>query len=364
MICRKHCNSILLALLVLTTTACAPQVERNRYFWPPGSDDPKLEYVNFYQTAEDARRGAESWLAEAVLGKNKPSRLFQKPHDIASDGKGRVWVSDTSLREVFVFDLKNYQVRKLQIPNRGQGPFLFPAGLAVDAVGNAFVSDSLDKKIHAFDSDEMYQGSFGSEYLNRPTGLAVDGGRSRIYVVDTGAHQVVFFDGAGRHLKTIGKRGSYPGEFNYPLDVEVDQEGNLYVLDAMNFRVQVFDSEGSFLRAFGEQGTASGSFKVAKALSVSPSGHVYVSDSMAHKVVVFDLQGQHLMTMGGQAMALDGQVSPGGFYLPSGVDVDANDAIWVVDSLNGMFHQFQYLNDRYLRQNPILPGQAAPVPVQ
>ncbi len=347
---------VLLALLA----GCAPQArEHQRFFWPMGGGQPRIEYIGFLQTEQDARQGDGDWLADALLGTRKPQKLFNRPHDVASDGGGRVFVTDAVLREVFVFDFVREEVRTLRIPDRPRPPFKFPGGLTVDAAGRVYVTDSQEAKVYLFGADEKPLKSFGAGQLSRPTGLAVDSARQRLYVVDTGAHRVAVFDPEGGFLGTIGERGGEPGQFNFPADAEVDAAGNLYVLDALNARVQVFDPAGRFLRSFGERGTALGSFRIAKAIAVSPSGHVYVTDSMANRFVIFDLQGRHLLTVGGEALMVEGKVSPGGFYLPQGIDVDENDAIWIVDALNGLVHRYQYLNARYLSEHPILPGQGA-----
>jgi DNA-binding beta-propeller fold protein YncE len=350
---------LLLLLLLLLLSACAPVApERKRFFWPPGTDRPKIEYINFYQTVDDVKRGTENWLEEAILGKSIPQVLFTRPFTIASDGKGRVFVSDVSQRKVFIFDLERHQVRTLNTSKGAVQHFRFPFGLAVDdQSGRVFVADALSDKIYAFGNDEKLIDSFALEGITRPAGIAFDSSRQRLYVVDADGHRLGVFDANGTPLRLLGERGEAAGQFNFPLDVDLDREGNLYVLDSMNARVQVFDPEGRFLRAFGERGTALGSFQIPKGIAVSPSGHVYVTDSQAHRMVIFDLQGTYLMTVGGQSAVTAGKVSPGGFYLPQGVDVDETDAVWVVDSLNRMFHQFQYLSAEYLEAHPILPGQ-------
>lgn len=341
---------------------CAPAAEqRQRFFWPPAQfDQPRIEYINFFQTEQDARRGSENRLAEAIFGKTVPQRLFARPFDVVSSGRGRVYVSDLDRHRVFVFDLAAKELRTLK---RGGGAddFLFthPTAVALDGQGHVYVGDAQMQEIHRFGSDEKYLGVFVAGGFERAGGMAFDSERKLLYVADTGAHQVKAFDEAGRLVRAFGRRGVADGEFNFPLDLDLDGAGNLYVLDAMNARVQVFNPEGDFLRAFGERGTAAGSFQLPKAIAVSPSGHVYVTDSRAHRFVVFNLQGDYLLSVGGEFPVTGGELAPGGFYLPEGIDVDSADAIWVVDSLNRMFHQFQYLTPEYLAEHPILPGQAA-----
>lgn len=347
---------LVIPAVVFICSACAsPTTGQKRFFWPPGADQAKIEFIDFYLADQDLRRGKENRFLEAIFGREIPEAIFSRPHAISSDGKGRVFVSDLAHRKVFVLDLVAGRLRTLKNETGGDFAFGLPMGIAVDLMGRVYVCDSGTGRIFVFGADEKPIVNFGQGQLTRPTSIAVDSRGEKIYVVDTGAHRVAVFDLNGSLQTYLGGRGTGPGEFNYPLDVAVDRVGNLYILDAMNARVQVLDLGGKFLRQFGERGTAPGSFQMAKSIAVSPSGHVYVTDGQAHHFVIFDAEGRYLLTVGGRYLVRDGQVSPGGFYLPQGIDVDDGEAIWVVDSLNQSVYRFQYLNSSYLEKNPILP---------
>ncbi|HAD05276.1 MAG: hypothetical protein A2091_03940 [Desulfuromonadales bacterium GWD2_61_12] len=346
--------------LLFALVACAPaRVERQRFFWPPGQDDAKIEYINFYQVDQDLRRDENRWLDEMIFGREEATASFKQPQAIAAAAAGRIFVSDVGLSRVLVYDMAQRKVRKLTRREGGDSLDFdrSVSGLAVTANGSILASLATGGEIGLFGPDEVLQRTFGKGQLQRPVGLAVDETRRRIYVADSGAHRLVLFDLDGEFVGYWGERGGENGRFNFPLDVDVDERGQVFVLDAMNARIQVFDAQGTFLRSFGERGTAVGSFMIPKSLAVSPQGHVYVTDSLGHKVVVFDREGQFLLAFGGRAAAVEG-VQPGGFSLPEGIAVDGSSTIWVVDSFNRMFHQFQYLDAAYLAKNPILPGQA------
>ena len=82
--------------------------------------------------------------------------------------------------------------------------------------------------------------AFGKGELERVTGMAVDPERQRIYLVDAPRSTLLVYSLDGKKQAEWGRRGSAVGEFNFPLDVALDPDGNVYVLDALNFRVQVF----------------------------------------------------------------------------------------------------------------------------
>lgn len=359
--CRIFVSPGNLTAIILTAgllSGCAnPVQETGRFFWPPGVRQAKIEYIAFYEKSADARRGKDTRVRDAILGKDKPRPLFNKPVDVASAPDGRFYVTDAGLPGVHVIDLSAGETDLLRDEKGNPFEFKMPHGLAVDDWGRVYVGDLMERQIFVFDANHQLMTVIGAEELETPTGIAVTPDGDRIYVVETQRHDLAVFDSRGRLIERWGRRGNGPGQFNYPLDVDLGPDGRLYVVDSLNARIQVLEPDGTFVRAFGERGTAIGSFQVPKAVGIDASGHVYVTDARAHRFVIFDLQGRYLLTIGGKQSAVGG-VRPGGFLLPGGIDADGKDRIFIVDGLNRMVHQFQYLNDEYLKNNPIEQGQA------
>ena len=69
----------------------------------------------------------------------------------------------------------------------------------------------------------------------------------KVYVVDSGNHQLVVFDASGKVWRTIGRKGQGPGELVSPTDMGFLKDGSLLVADSGNRRVQRLDAEGSYL---------------------------------------------------------------------------------------------------------------------
>lgn len=347
------------SLFLCLLAGCSPATQqKQRYFWPAYSK-PKIEYVEFFQADADLRKIASSQVEVAIFGQFAPESLFFNPFDVYSDGQGRFYVSEIGRRYILAIDLTTGKFEPLTDRKGEVLDLKLPTGLDGDSQGRIYAIDSLDKKVLVFAPDGRLQKEWQLEGVGRPLNIAVDEARQKAYVVDPeqhAIHVISLVDGA--LITSFGVRGNMPGTFNFPIDLDLDASGNLFVLDSMNARVQVFTPEGEFVREFGERGTAIGSFQVPKGIAVSPSGHVYVTDSMAHRFVVFDLEGNFLLTIGGKFIVNEGQVAPGGFYLPGGIDVDHEDGIWVVDAQNRIIHRFQYLNAAYLERNPIVEGQA------
>ena len=70
-----------------------------------------------------------------------------------------------------------------------------------------------------------------------PTGIAVDA-QGTIYVTDTYRHRVLVISSAGRLLAEWGRFGPGPGEFRWPSGITVDMVSDVYVADTCNHRIQ------------------------------------------------------------------------------------------------------------------------------
>ena len=79
--------------------------------------------------------------------------------------------------------------------------------------------------------------------------------------------------------------------FYMPMDIAVDEEGNVYVLDSGNHRVQKFDSEGNFLASFGRHGQGPGEFQYPQSIDIDEKGNMYIADSGNQKVNILKPDG-------------------------------------------------------------------------
>ena len=175
---------------------------------------------------------------------------FARPTGVAIDrNKGLLYVLDTLLHQVFIFDLKG--VLKDQFGERGRddGEFNFPTSIFVDKDGFIYITDSMNFRIQIFDKDHSFIGKFGrqgdgSGDFSNPKGVAVDS-EGNIYVVDTLFDAVQIFDREGRLLLSFGRSGNDNGEFWLPSGIFIDDTDTIYVADSYNSRVQVFKFLGS-----------------------------------------------------------------------------------------------------------------------
>ena len=73
--------------------------------------------------------------------------------------------------------------------------------------------------------------------------LAVDA-RGNVYALDGRGRRIQEYDGKGRYIQTIGRKGQGPGEFELPLGLFIDAQGNIRVNDRRE--IEKFDNKGVF----------------------------------------------------------------------------------------------------------------------
>jgi DNA-binding beta-propeller fold protein YncE len=266
-------------------------------------------------------------------------RSIVSPYGISVDSAGRMYIVDTYLKMVHVFDCDGNTY--FSFPS-DRTVFESPIDIAVDdKSGKIYVTDSKQGIVRTFnDFGKTSAGVFGDGLFKRPTGIAVNQKTSELLVVDTLQSQVVRFDLLSLKLKgSFGGDGSTAGMLHYPTNIFVTQRGRIIVADSLNFRVQVFSPEGDFLMVLGEMGHSPGSFSRPKGVAADSDGNIYVVDSLFDNIQMFDPSGNLLMAFGEHG------VDYGEFWLPTGIYIDDKDRIYVSDSYNKRVQMFKYMKD-------------------
>ncbi len=322
---------ILLALTFLLggcfSTAPVPSAKIPDVFWPKPPARPRIALVNVIRRPVDMgiRLGGLQQFWRSLFG--GPPRAIQYPHGLAVDKEGRLYVVDTGLHKLCVFDAKGQSYKVL--PQKGK-PLLSPIDVAIDNQrGRVFVSDAEDGAVRIFTLAGKDAGKIKRGVLGRPTGLAVNAVSDELLVIDSKNDSLLRFSLADLQLLgVIGHKGVAAGLFNAPTAVTVAPDGSIYVVDTLNDRVQVFTPAGKFIRMFGTVGDAPGHFSRPKGVAVDNYGNVHVVDALFDNIQIFNKKGQVLLSYGGAGQ------KPGQLWLPSGIAIDLSGRIYVADTYN------------------------------
>jgi DNA-binding beta-propeller fold protein YncE len=325
-------------LLVAGCVSSAPRSDDTPLVWPAPPDEPRIRWITSYsKRGHFGAEGGTERLKAALLGENGMSlERMAKPYGVTTDSEGRVYVSDTGLGSVWIFDPVKRQVRS--IGTSGSVTLATPSGLAIDDRGRLWVADARLNRIVAFDAGGTVVMTIGQKDEFRAAGgVAFDPAGKRLYIADARRHAIRVYDTAsGTFLFEFGRRGSAPAELNFPTHLFI-RHGRLYVSDTMNFRVQVFDLEGRHLASIGAMGANLGQFARPKGVAVDAAGHVYVADAAFNNFQIFDPAGALLLFVGRVG------TNRGEFWLPAGLHIDGNDRLYVVDQYNRRVQVFQFV---------------------
>jgi DNA-binding beta-propeller fold protein YncE len=315
--------------------------------WPSPPEEARYSYVGEL-TGEDNFR-PDNWANQSnttklfnwlvgLTGLNSQPVVLQRPQSGMVDSEGRIYVTDIGRGAVFVFDKP---AGKLEVWDsvRGSARFVSPIGIIQGPRNEVWVTDSELKGVFRLDKNGGILGEFGHDILERPTGIARDPQRGRVYVADTQAHDIKVFDDNGKLLNVIGQRGEDDGEFNFPTYLTFADD-KLYVTDTMNSRIQILDADGNFIAKFGKLGLNVGNLVRPKGVAVDSVGNIYVIESLYDNMLVFDKKGRTLLAIGGSGQGV------GEFYLPSGIWIDNHDQVYIADMYNGRVMVLQFLGSQ------------------
>lgn len=342
--------AVVLGIMALTACAEAPKVAPtlipapNGTVWPQPPQTARYAYAgtltgenDFRPKGDEIKKTAAQKVIEVItgfiFGDPEPVELLRPVSGLTRGG--RVYVADAGQQAVMVFDLAAKELRRW--PHAADdADFASPVAIVSDGAEGIFVSDSVLGAIVHLDRDGKPLGLIGREFLERPTGLARDRATGRLFVADTGRHQVLVVAADGELLDVIGRRGDRPGEFNFPTHVALAGD-RLYVADTLNFRVQTFTLAGDGKLSFGRLGLHVGDMTRPKGVGLGADGRIYVVENYFDHLLVFNPEGQFLLGIGGTGLG------EGNFYLPSGVWTDEESRVYVADMFNGRVAVFKEL---------------------
>ena len=327
------------SVMALMLVACAsnkakPAAEpTRRIVWPAAPAEPRIAYVSSIHRPADVgvKLSGFSKFARWVTGSSSDDQLI-KPFGVAVDERDNLCITDTGANVVCYFDRSKKKWKRWDKVGKN---LRFASPVAVAKRDRTFyVVDSALACVIAFNDDGKLLFQI-KEKLERPAGIAIVG--DRLFVVDSKRQCVCVYDLQGHFVAEFGKRGSGPGEFNFPSHITSDRSGNLYVTDSMNSRVQLLDTNGVFKAQIGSVGDSTGHFSRPKGVAVDSFGHVYVIDGLFDNIQVFDGAGQFLLPLG------EAGNSPGEFWLPNGIAMSQVNEIFVADCYNRRVQIFKYI---------------------
>jgi DNA-binding beta-propeller fold protein YncE len=268
---------------------------------------------------------------------------FNNPRNVAVAQDGTIYVLDSDNQRVQYFSPSGEYLGMWDA--KEQGGFNQPWGIAVSPEGEVFVADTWNHRIMKFSS----KGEFLLQwYANDPTepnktfygprALAVDT-MGEIYISDTGNKRILIYSTDGAFIAQFGTAGTGVGELDEPVGIAVWHDQLLAVADTWNQRVQIFDVSGeapsfAVVGSFDIAGWYSQSLDNKPYLAFDKDGNILVTDPEGYLVMQYSREGKLLRSWNGGGGDIDN------FSMPTGITVDSEGAIWVVDTANDRVNKF------------------------
>ena len=252
---------------------------------------------------------------------------------VAFNSKGNIFVIHRGPMPLMEFDPEGNFIRGF-----GDGLFDRPHGLRIDAEDNIWATDVAGHVVYRFNPVgrlEMVLGcknrpgewhDYGHLRLFNEPNEAVVGPSGELFVLQghgKGESLVLKFDRDGNFIKTFGRKGKGPGEFDLPHSLVFDAKGLLYIADRNNARIQVFDADGNYIRESKHPGTPCGLFMTVDQTIWLAHGHT-------GQIMTLDLNGNVLgvVASAGQGKTL------GKYGEAHYIAVSPRNEVFVADTLN------------------------------
>jgi sugar lactone lactonase YvrE len=281
----------------------------------------QIHWLGDISTDSLAGPGLFSKVVSALAGGSNNNTL-ELPFDVRLSAE-KYLVLIRSTNELITIDRKTLKARHLK---HTKNALVAPVAV-VGTADDFYLSDPEQSTVFHGSDGRLVVFADSSHGLDRPTGLALDLKRGRLWIVDTGRHRVVGLSLTGLPSVEIGGRGEQDSCFNFPTFAAVDNDGSLIINDTMNGKIKKFSADGEFLWSAGGLSEEQFLFERAKGIATDGRGRIYVVDNLSDQVVVLTADGTLVNRIGTSGSGA------GELWSPVGVAI-LGDTLVVADTQN------------------------------
>ncbi len=283
---------------------------------------------------------AEEYRCQKTIGAYgaKDAGLYY-PCGVALDSVGNIYVTDWRNKKVSKFNQEGKFILNFESKAKVYMKLKGPAGIAIDSNDNIYVVDQYVAKVFKYNTKGEYVGSFGNygsasgKFLN-PRGVACDG-NNNIYVADHDNFRVQKFSPKGEYISEFKYMGLDTRKLARPRGVTCDANNNVYVVYSDINKVAVFTQEAKMIADYGEEGSQPGQFMNPRYAACDNIGNIYVTCYKNHRVQKFSKDMKLLTAFGGFGKKNEN------FRNPEGICVDVSGNVYVADALNDRISKWE-----------------------
>jgi DNA-binding beta-propeller fold protein YncE len=308
--------------------------------------------------------------------------LLNGPFDVAFDGAGNLYFSDTFNHRIRRVDARTGVISTVAGNGEARysgdgGPATSaelnePYGIVLDQAGNLYIADRLNRRVRRVDAvtgiittlagtgEAAYSGDGGPAAeagLAEPNGLALDADERRLYVADVADHRVRVIDLHTGSINTFAGTGKaehngdggparQAGIFGARA-VKLGSDGTVYILERQGSSLRTVDPKTGIVRTVagtgargysGDGGPALAAvFDAPKEMAIDRDASVLIVDTENHAIRRFDPRAGTVTAVAGGRQGSGGDGGPAtaaGLDRPHGAVVGPDGAIYIGDTNN------------------------------
>lgn len=173
-----------------------------------------------------------------ITPKAEPPEVAPRFTSVALDPDEKIIAGDIAGMCIHIFSPDGKTLCKFGKLGRGEGEFQYISNVACDDAGKIYVSDSTLKRIQVFDGDGNFQSVFGPRGTHLRF-LLFDTARGEVYGSEYENHKVKVYTMAGEPLRAHGKYGTALNECWFPYGLALMPDGKVAIAERENHRITV-----------------------------------------------------------------------------------------------------------------------------
>ena len=246
-------------------------------------------YGRFVDSSSIFALDSEGWIIKEIGADNREKFSGKNPTKLAVSPDGQILaVLDSSHDTITRIDLTSIRAPVVfGQTGKHEGQFVAPIDLAIDESGHIYVLDSRLKRVSIFDPNGYFLFSFGAKgnlikEWRKPILLAVNPNGKTAYICDDHELKKYTIDHknkTAKHVSNAGGRGKGLGQLLRPEAMASDRQGLLYLVDNGRRDLQVFDFRGNNAIVIYTTDLEKWTFEKVSEMILNVDGRPYLFDS-------------------------------------------------------------------------------------
>jgi streptogramin lyase len=268
---------------------------------------------------------SDGW--EIALNFTPSNSGLSGPLGIAIDASGNAWVTNYIGSSVTEMSSSGVLAGNYNNTNTTGANFDGPNGIAIDASGNAWIANEGGNSVTELSSSGAFAGNYNNgntsgANFDIPAQLAIDAS-GNVWAPNTSGNSVTELSSSGTLGGYYNNSNPSGSGFIGPNGIAIDASGNAWVANYDGNSVTELSSDGSTASNYNPDGA---NFNGPNGIAIEASGNAWVTNAVGNSVTKLSSDGTLL------AYIDNSSPGPTGFSAPYAVAIDSVGSVWITNS--------------------------------